>query len=431
MKLSIFGLGYVGSVTAGCLGARGHHVIGVDVQEAKVSSFASGISPIVEKELPELLSMANKAGKLSATMDADAAVAVTDISIVCVGTPSLANGRLNLDNVRHVTQQIAHGVAQKATRHTIVYRSTMLPGSVRMLVKEYLQPLLDDNLVEVFYCPEFLREGRAVHDFDHPSLKVLGSNDGAGLNGHIAELFGEAEMTTWEEAEMIKYACNSWHAVKVTFANEIGRISKHLEINSSRVMGLLCKDKTLNISSAYLKPGTPFGGSCLPKDLNALTGLARIEAVSLPLIESTLSSNENHLATLLRFILNKPGKRVGLLGLSFKEDTDDLRGSPMVSIAETLLGRGYQLKIYDPQINLQRLVGANQSEINRRMPHLAQLLCTTPGDVIEQSDVVIVSQHCCKIDQIKDLCRADQHVVDVNGWSELASLSWKYEGLCW
>jgi GDP-mannose 6-dehydrogenase len=307
----------------------------------------------------------------------------------------------------------------------------MLPGSVRLLVKEYLQPLVDDNLVEIFYCPEFLREGKAVYDFDHPTLKILGSSDGTGLNGHIAELFGEAEITTWEEAEMTKYACNSWHAVKVAFANEIGRMGKHMQLNSTRVMGLLCKDKTLNTSSAYLQPGTPFGGSCLPKDLSALTGLARMEGVSLPLIESTLSSNETHLAMLLRLILSKPGKRIGLLGLSFKEDTDDLRGSPMVSVAETILGRGYQLRIYDPQLNLQHLVGANQTEINRRMPHLAQLLCDSASNVIEQSDVLVVSQRCCAIESIKDLCTKDQHVIDVNGWPELSALAWVYEGLCW
>jgi GDP-mannose 6-dehydrogenase len=431
MKISIFGLGYVGAVTAGCLGARGHHVIGVDVHRGKVEALAAGVSPILERELPALLRMAHHAGKLSATVDADAAIAVTDLSIVCVGTPSLVNGRLDLEHVRRVTQQLAHGILQKGMRHTIVYRSTMLPGSLRSLVTEHLSELLKDNLVEVFYCPEFLREGTAVADFLNPSLRVLGSSDGKGLVGHIVELFGVSETTTWEEAEMIKYACNAWHAVKVTFANEIGRMSKHLQLNGSHVMQLLCQDTELNMSPAYMRPGNPFGGSCLPKDLAALTGLARMEGVSLPLIENTQNSNETHLATLLRMVLSKPGRRVGLLGLSFKSNTDDLRGSPMVSVAETLLGRGYELRIYDPQLDLQRLVGANQSEIDRRLPHLTRFLCQSAQEVLRESDTILAAQRCASVEELHTACRAEQHLIDINGWPELKSLPWQYDGLCW
>ena len=433
MNVSIFGLGYVGAVTAGCLAERGHSVIGVDVQENKVQAFDSGISPIIEPELDGLLSDAKRDGRLSATTDVEAAIRNTEVSIVCVGTPSLDNGRLNLDYVRKVAEQIASAIRAKGANHVVIFRSTMLPGSTRGIVGPILEPLRAEGRVTVYYCPEFLREGTAVKDFRDPSLCVVGTWDGAApVSKEPLVLLGEkAEVLAWEGAEMIKYSCNYFHAVKVGFANEIGRMCKHLGVDGARVMDVLCKDSRLNISRYYMRPGNPFGGSCLPKDVSALLGLARMEGVSMPLLENTLGTNAAHLDALLRLISSKDKRSVGILGLAFKADTDDLRGSPMVSVAEALLGRGYDLHIYDPQLNLSRLVGANKAEIDRRMPHLARLLRKSPSEVIEKSEIVVAAQKCARPDELASAARADQCVIDVNGWAELKNLPWHYEGSCW
>ena len=433
MDVSIFGLGYVGAVTAGCLTEGGHRVVGVDVQMGKIEAFNAGKSPIIEPELDGMLSRARRVGLLKATVDVREAIAETQLSIVCVGTPSLASGRLNLDYVRKVTQQIRDVLVDLGKSHTLVFRSTMLPGSTRQMVSEFLTDLVEAGRLKVFYCPEFLREGTALSDFREPSLSVLGTEDGvAPSDVGIAKLFGgDPEFLSWDGAEMIKYACNYFHAIKVGFANEIGRLSKSLGVDGARVMNVVCQDTKLNISGYYMRPGNPFGGSCLPKDVSALSSLARMEGVSLPLLDSTLSSNQSHLDALIKLITQHETRRVGLLGLSFKEDTDDLRGSPMVAVAETLLGRGYQLQIYDPQLNLTRLVGANEAEIQRRMPHLASLLRDTAVDVVAASDLIIVSQACAAPSELLPHIRPEQWIIDVNGWSALKELPCHYEGLCW
>ena len=433
VDISIFGLGYVGAVTAGCLAERGHRLLGVDAQEAKVAAFRAGRSPIVEPGLDELLSVARAEGRLDATTDVARAVAETEVSLVCVGTPSLASGRLNLDYVRKVTQQIGEALREKAGLHTLIYRSTMLPGSTRQVVEEFLRGLVDAGRLRVLFCPEFLREGTAVRDFREPSLAVLGTEDGSapGDAAVVALLGGQPEILNWEGAEMIKYACNAFHAVKVGFANEMGRLSKALGVDGARVMEVLCQDTKLNISPYYMRPGNPFGGSCLPKDVSALASLARMEGVSLPLLDSALATNSAHLDALMKLILSQDKRRVGLLGLSFKADTDDLRGSPMVAVAETLLGRGYELSVYDPQLNLSRLVGANEAEIQRRMPHLASLLRATAGEVMAGSDVVVVSQPCATLGELAASTRPDHCMIDVNGWPVLRKLPCRYEGLCW
>jgi GDP-mannose 6-dehydrogenase len=433
MDVSIFGLGYVGAVTAGCLTEGGHRVVGVDVQMVKVDAFNAGRSPIIEPELEEMLSHARRVGLLKATVDVREAIAETQLSIVCVGTPSLASGRLNLDYVRKVTQQIREALVLLGKRHTLVFRSTMLPGSTRQMVSEFLADLIEGGRLKVFYCPEFLREGTAVSDFREPSLSVLGTQDGlVPSDVEIAKLLGGyPEFLSWDGAEMIKYACNYFHAIKVGFANEVGRLSKCLGVDGARVMNVVCLDAKLNISRYYMRPGNPFGGSCLPKDVSALSSLARMEGVSMPLLDSTLSSNQSHLDALIKQITQHETRRVGLLGLSFKEDTDDLRGSPMVAVAETLLGRGYQLQIYDPQLNLTRLVGANEAEIQRRMPHLASLLRDSALDVVAASDLIIVSQACADPNELLPHIRPDQRIIDVNGWASLRDLPCHYEGLCW
>lgn len=433
MTISIFGLGYVGAVTAGCLAEKGHHIIGVDVQQSKVDAFNAGLSPIIEPELDRLLHQARTGGTLDATTDVEKAVAATEVSIICVGTPSLTSGRLNLDYVRKVTEQIAAALRSLGKSHRLIFRSTMLPGSTRQVVNDFLADLISSGKVQVFYCPEFLREGTAVKDFRQPSLAVLGTLDGAPPEDlAMTELLGGVpESLNWEGAEMIKYACNYFHALKVGFANEIGRLSKTIGIDGARVMSVLCQDTKLNISPYYMRPGNPFGGSCLPKDVSALNSLARMEGVSLPLLDSTLATNSAHLDSLIKQITQHSTRRVGLLGLSFKADTDDLRGSPMVAVAETLLGRGYQLRIFDPQLNLSRLVGANEAEIQQRMPHLASLLCASPGEVLDGSDLIIASQRCATTADLLPHVRAEHHFIDVNGWSALKELPCGYEGLCW
>ncbi|MDB6139369.1 MAG: algD [Verrucomicrobiaceae bacterium] len=433
MNVSIFGLGYVGAVTAGCLTERGHRVIGADVQQGKVDAFNAGISPIVEPLLNGLLADARKKGLLSATTDSDAAVRDSDVSIVCVGTPSLESGRLNLDYVRKVSEQISAAITAKGAPHVVIFRSTMLPGSTRNLVRDFFAAQLSVAQVRLYYCPEFLREGTAVKDFRDPSLCVVGTHDGeAPETREPLELLGEnAQILAWEGAELIKYSCNYFHALKVGFANEIGRLAKFLEVDGARVMDVVCRDEKLNISRYYLKPGNPFGGSCLPKDVSALSSLARMEGVNLPLLDNVLDTNSAHLDLLIKLIAGKNIRRVGLLGLAFKADTDDLRGSPMVAVAETLLGRGYQLSVYDPSLNMSRLIGANEVEIQRRMPHLASLLRETAQEVVRECDLLIVSQKCVEVAALAAVARPDQSVIDVNGWRELEALPWKYEGLCW
>lgn len=433
MNVSIFGLGYVGAVTAGCLAEQGHAIIGADVQQAKVDTFNRGFSPIIEPELDDLLQTAKREGRLSATTHAAEAVAQSDVSIICVGTPSLESGRLNLDFVRKVSEQISTALRESGKKHVLLFRSTMLPGSTRAMVRDFFEDLRLAGQVTLYYCPEFLREGTAVKDFREPSLAVVGTHDGNEPESDEAKLLlgGTPSVLGWEGAEMIKYSCNYFHALKVGFANEIGRVCKFLGEDGARVMDVVCSDTRLNISRYYMKPGNPYGGSCLPKDVSALLSLARQEGISLPLLDNTLDTNQAHLDLLIKLITGKGKRRVGLLGLAFKADTDDLRGSPMVAVAETLLGRGYELRIYDPSLNLSRLIGANEVEIQRRMPHLASLLKSGAQEVIEDSELIVASQKCVSMEDLSAWVKPEQAVIDVNGWRELKSLPWQYEGLCW
>jgi GDP-mannose 6-dehydrogenase len=433
LNLSIFGLGYVGTVSAACLAGRGHHVIGVDMRESKVAVMNRGRSPVIETGLDTLVFDAHASGRLRATTEVEEAVRESVVSLICVGSPALATGRLSLDSLRHVSTQLRDALRGRDRKHTLVFRSTMLPGSTRQLVGEFFGDMIEEGWLTVYFSPEFLREGSAIRDFQEPSLSVIGTGDGKWtVDGPARELFGEdPTVMTWEGAEMVKYACNAFHALKVGFANEIGRLSKHLALDGAEVMEVLCQDERLNASSAYLRPGNPFGGSCLPKDVSALGALARMEGVSLPLIDQLAVSNEAHLSTLIQWVVQTGARRVGLLGLAFKAGTDDLRGSPMVTLAETLLGRGYELHIFDPHVEMSRLVGANEAEIQRRMPHLASLLRGSANAVVENSDVVVVGQACADIECLRQVARPEQRVLDVNGWRALRALPWQYEGLCW
>ena len=433
MNVAIFGLGYVGSVTGACLARRGHTVIGVDVQEGKVDAFARGEAPIVEPGLAELMRAARDAGRLRATTSADEAVAAADLSLVCVGTPSTLTGTLDSSYVRQVATQIAAALARSPKRHSLVLRSTLLPGSTRLLANEALAAPLASGALDLFYYPEFLREGSGIADFDEPSLAAVGTADGAPPPAAMRdEFFGaDTPSVTWESAELLKYTSNAFHATKIAFANEIGRFGKSLGIDARRVLELLATDTKLALSSYYLKPGNPFGGSCLPKDLRAMVRRARQLDIDLPLLENALPSNQCHLDSLLALV-TKAGKReVVILGLSFKAETDDLRESAMVEVAQTLHGRGYELRIYDPTLDLRSLVGSNRRLIDAKMPHLASMLHGDLGRAMGRSGTVLAAQRVAPIANLLQVVTADHHVIDVNGWPELERLPASYEGLCW
>jgi GDP-mannose 6-dehydrogenase len=436
VKISIFGLGYVGAVTAGCLAEQGHQIIGVDVHEQKVAELNRGEAPVLEPGLDALIWQAHGKGLLRATLDAAEAVAQSDVSLVCVGTPSDHNGALDLSSVQQVTSQIAAALRARPKPHALVYRSTMLPGSTERLVAQFLTDLQADGQLTVVYYPEFLREGSALADFRDPSLVVVGTADGQPVAPNLAPLFGpQAQVVNWRTAELLKYACNAFHATKVAFANEIGRLAKRLDVDAQLVMRLLCQDTRLNLSSYYLRPGNPFGGSCLPKDVAALSQLARESALRLPVLENLLPSNREHLASLLHLITQRASKEVVILGLCFKADTDDLRDSPMVEVAQYLLGRGYTVRIYDPQLNLNRVVGRNKRVIDERLPHLASLLHTDLGSALGQGGLVLAAQKCVAITELARYLTPQHTLLDINGWPELkrlaVRLAVRYEGFCW
>jgi len=432
MKISIFGLGYVGAVTAGCLTRIGHQVVGVDVSASKAETLNRGESPIVEPGLEELLQQAKQRGLLRAVTDAAEAVTATDVSLVCVGTPSAISGAIDLRFVRQVTDEIGAALRARPKTHTLIFRSTMLPGSTQRLVEELLADLVTANRLSVFYYPEFLREGTAVKDFLEPSLAVVGARNGHRPGPGMMELFGAgAAVVNWPTAEMVKYACNAFHATKISFANEIGRLSKQVEVDSTAVLSLLCRDTKLNLSPYYLRPGNPFGGSCLPKDVRALNHFSRQQGVPLPLLENLLPSNEQHLRSLLQLIERAEQNEVVILGLSFKSDTDDLRESAMVEVAQILLGRGHEVRIYDPQLNLARLVGSNKRVIDTKMPHLASLLEDDLARAVGQRGLIVAAQRCASIAELAKVISPKHRILDVNGWPELGGLAAACEGFCW
>jgi len=430
MKISVFGLGYVGAVTCGCLTERGHHVVGVDVQSEKVDALNRGEAPILEPELGDLLASAKREGLLEATTDTTSAIHCTEVSIVCVGTPSLDSGGLDLRYVREVCRQIASALETKTTSHLLLLRSTMLPGSTRDLAEKIFEPLLKRKALEIVFCPEFLREGTAINDFREPSLAVMGSVEGKRAQA-AEDVMGQANWLPWEGAEMVKYACNYWHAVKVCFANEIGRASKRAGVNGQQLMRLLCEDTRLNISTYYMRPGNPFGGSCLPKDVSALRSYAAQHGLVLPLLDAVKPSNAAHADRLKDLVVNLGGQRILILGVAFKENTDDLRQSPMVALAESLLSEGFDVQLYDPKIKPAALVGANRTQANRRLPSLESLLQTDLSNAIGQADTLVVLYPTVKLEELRALLREDQHVVDVNGWADLRTLPARYVGFCW
>jgi GDP-mannose 6-dehydrogenase len=437
MNVSLFGLGYVGVVSAACLAEEGHAVVGVDPLASKVDLINRGVSPIVEKDIGELIARHAASGRLRASADARGAVHWSEISLVCVGTPSQSNGSLDLSHVRTVCQDIGHALADKDEFHVVVIRSTMLPGTMRELVIPTLEAASGKRAgLDFGVCvnPEFLREGAAVWDYRNPPITVIGESEprsGARLAELYRGLNAPEVRTRLDVAEMVKYTDNAWHAVKVTFANEIGNLCKKLQIDSHTVMDIFCMDTKLNISPTYLKPGFAFGGSCLPKDLRALNYKARTLDLDLPLLASVLPSNERQIERGYRMITNKGKKRVGFLGLSFKSGTDDLRESPLVEVIERLIGKGYELKLYDRNVHLAALTGANRDYILHRIPHIARLLVPTMEEVLEHAEVLVVGHAAAEFDDIASRLRPDQQVVD---WVRVRGerpTTPAYDGICW
>lgn len=437
MKVSIFGLGYVGTVSAGCLAGEGHEIIGVDPVRTKVDLINAGRSPIIEKDIEEIILQAVQTGRLRATDDTIQAIRDTELSFVCVGTPSQINGNLDLTHVRSVCEQIGQALKCKSTRHTVVIRSTILPGTMRRVVIPVLEETSGKKAgADYGICnnPEFLREGTAVKDFHSPSKTVIGELDQAS-GGILAALYAKLDAplirTNIETAEMIKYIDNSWHALKIGFANEIGNLCKSFSVDAHRAMEIFCLDKKLNISSAYLAPGFAFGGSCLPKDLRALAYSAKLHDLELPILSSILPSNELQINRGLQLIMEKGRKRVGILGFSFKAGTDDLRESPMIEVIERLTGKGYDVRIYDKNVQVAKLVGANRDFILNRIPHVSKLMVDNIDAVLQHAETIVIGNKAAEFEGVPQRLRSGQCLVDLVRISNYRNNNGEYSGICW
>jgi GDP-mannose 6-dehydrogenase len=438
MNISVFGLGYVGCVSAASFAGDGHVVTGVDVNRGKVDAVNAGRSPIVEPGLDDLLADSVAQGRLRATTDTAEAIGASEISLLCVGTPSRRNGSLDLSYLERVCDQIGRSLRHKPTYHVVVVRSTVLPGTTHEVVIPALEHSSGKTYGEGFGVsvnPEFLREGTALADFRKPPLTLVGHNHAADATGTIG-LYQSVDApffsTSVRVAEMMKYTSNTWHALKVVFANEIGNLCKKLNVDSHEVMEIFCRDHKLNLSPYYLKPGFAFGGSCLPKDVRALQYRAKEVDVDLPLISQILPSNRQQIQHAVDQVLDTGKRTVGLLGFSFKAGTDDLRESPLVILAETLLGKGLALRIYDRNVSLARLVGANREYIETQIPHLSSLLCETIDQVLEGAEVLVVGNPDPEFSEAIGRCRRDQIVIDLVRLPVVASLlEADYRGICW
>jgi GDP-mannose 6-dehydrogenase len=437
-RISIFGLGYVGAVSLACLARDGHQVIGVDIDPVKLDLIRARKSPILEEGIQELMRDVVESGRVTVTDDARRAVHDSEVSFVCVGTPSAPNGSQDLAAILRLAEQIGTVLAAKREFHTIVVRSTVQPGTV----EEQLEPVIERASGKrsgvdfgLAYQPEFLREGSSIRDYDHPPYTIVGGNCEAAVDT-VRAIFEHLDsrllVTSIRVAETLKMTCNAFHALKITFANEIGRVTQTLGVDPHEVMRLVCADTRLNISPAYLKPGFAFGGSCLPKDLRALTQIARHNDVDVPMLTSLLPSNRAHIDHAVDMITRLGRPRVGMLGLSFKSGTDDLRESPLVMVAKRLLGEGCELRIFDPEVQLSRLLGANRSYIEANIPHLGSLLCDNLAEMIDESEVILVGlQHSALNDALQARVRPDQHLLDLVNLPNRDLLRCHYQGICW
>jgi GDP-mannose 6-dehydrogenase len=436
VKISVFGLGYVGTVFSGCLAKDGHQVIGVDPNITKVELINKGLSPIIEKDIPEIIKKVVENGSFKATTDALSAVQQAEISLICVGTPSRLNGALDLKFVRSACEEIGAAI-KDIDYHIVVIRSTMLPGTMHELVIPVLEEFSGKKAgVDFGVCnnPEFLREGTAVYDFYHPPKTVIGETDeksGDILASLYADLPGPMIRTDVATAEMVKYTDNVWHALKIGFANEIGNICKAVGLDGHEVMDIFCQDTKLNLSPYYMKPGFAFGGSCLPKDVRALTYKGRTLDLDLPILNSILPSNIEQIEKGLSMIMEKGNKKVGVLGFSFKAGTDDLRESPMVEVIERLLGKGYELSIYDENVNIARLIGANKDYILNRIPHISKHMVETMDEVLQSSDTIVIGNGSEEFKDTLNKVTEKQVVVDLVRINNKDSLKEQYDGICW
>lgn len=437
-KISVFGLGYVGAVSLACLARDGHDIVGVDIDPNKLELLRRGQAPIVETGIQELTRAVMQSGSVRVTDSVRDAILATDLSFVCVGTPAGSNGNQDLSAITRIAEQIGEVLPEKASRHIIVIRSTVKPGTI----EEVIQPAIERTSglkagrdFSLCFQPEFLREGTSIDDYDHPPLTVVGTDDPYAVSvlksvfGHLPCEFVHTSVRT---AEMLKYACNAFHAVKVTFANEIGRLSQAMGVDPHEVMRMLCMDRQLNISPAYLKPGFAFGGSCLPKDLKALLYAAKIKDVELPMLANVLPSNVAHIEHAIETVLSTGKRSVGMIGLSFKSGTDDLRESPFVVMAERFIGKGLQLCIYDPQVNVARLIGANRRFIQETIPHIASLMSTDLEKLIKESDVLVVAMKTPEvISALEAHTRPDQILLDLAVLPNRDAFAAQYQGMCW
>ncbi len=438
MNISIFGLGYVGAVSLACLARDGHQVIGVDIDATKLSLIAAGKTPVVEEGMVELMQNVAASGRVNVTTDPHEAVLGSEISLVCVGTPSAANGSQDQGAILRLAAQLGRALAKKTEPHVIVFRSTIVPGTV----EDVLRPIVERESgkkdgVDFHLCfqPEFLREGSSIRDYDKPPFTIIGANHEAAIE-RLQALFGHLPCkfirTSVRAAEMMKYCCNNFHALKITFANETARLCGALGVDAFEVMDLVCQDTQLNISRAYLKPGYAFGGSCLPKDLRATAYLAKQRDVEMPMLGHILASNQNHLELALHKVVAAGKRQVGFVGLSFKTGTDDLRESPLVTLAELLIGKGYALRIYDPEVHLARLLGANKNFIEQHLPHIGQMLAPELAEVVQNSEVLVLgSSSPAVLQALAALVRPEQVVIDLVRLPAGVMLNAQVQGLCW
>lgn len=437
-RISIFGLGYVGAVSAGCMANDGHDVIGVDKYAPKVDAINAGRSPIIEKDIDEVIATNVQLRRLQATMDSAWAIQETDVSLVCVGTPSQVNGSLDLTYVRQVCREMGLAIKAKSTFHTVVMRSTMLPGTMRDVVIPTLEQYAEKKAGRDFgVCinPEFLREGTAVYDYYHPPKTVIGETD-PQAGDVVAQLYGHLDAplirTSIETAEMVKYTDNVWHALKVCFANEIGNLSKELNVDGHEVMDIFCHDTKLNLSPYYLKPGFAFGGSCLPKDVRALTYKAKSLDLHLPVLESILASNHQQMRRGMDLVVNGGRrKKIGVLGFAFKAGTDDLRESPMVEVIERLIGKGYDLRLYDKYVNIASLVGANRDYIMKHIPHIYSLMAANMKEVVDHAETLVIGTNDEEFRGMLDTVHADKQIVDLVRIEKERHKAANYQGICW
>lgn len=433
MRVSIFGMGYVGLVTAACLYRNGHTVIGVDIDQQKINMLSEGKSPIVEPGLPELLKAGVDEGKITASTSAVDAITKTDISLICVGTPSRSDGAQNLSFVHRVSHQIGEAIKEKGSEHTVVLRSTVTPGTT-LRVRDIIEEVTGPDQVHVAFNPEFLREGSSIQDFDNPPYTVIGALDETA-DKHLREIYagvsGPVITTEPTVAELIKMTANAWHATKITFANEIGRLAKLAGVDGREVMNIIMQDTKLNVSKAYMRPGFAYGGSCLPKDVRALSFLGRMENTPVPLLDSLERSNSSHIAHALHLVQATGKRKIAMLGLAFKSDTDDLRESPAVELAERLIGKGYDLLIHDPAVQEAKLMGANKAYIESMVPHLSGLLVSDPAELVEHAEVVLITHGDKTFAGLLDQFSADVAVVDVTGYHAEKPEGREYVGIAW